>query len=268
MDERFSRQTFLGSGAQAAFNECTVGVLGLGGGGSHVIQQLAHIGWKRFVIFDPDVVKDVNLNRLVGATELDAKWQVPKVFVAERMIKGIRSDAEVQGHQCRWQDRPLSLRSCDIVFGCLDGFSERRDAEASCRRYLIPLIDIGLAVHAVPGEAPQMAGQVILSMPGEPCLTCMGFLTDAGLAQEAAAYGAAGPRPQVVWANGVLASTAVGIAVDLVTGWARTRSAPYLSYNSNTGTVVPHPRLAFLDLAKPCPHYLPTQVGDPSFETV
>jgi hypothetical protein len=36
---------------------------------------------------------------------------------------------------------------------------------------------------------------------------------------EAEKYGAAGSRPQVVWPNGVLASTAVGLAVQLLTPW-------------------------------------------------
>ncbi len=265
MTDSFSRQTFLGPDAQTSFEDCRVGVLGLGGGGSHIVQQLAHIGLKQFVIFDPDVVKDVNLNRLVGTTEFDARWQVPKVAVAERVVKGIRSDAEIEGHQTRWQDSHLSLRGCDLVFGCVDGFAERREAEICCRRFLIPFIDIGLDVHAAEGGPLQMAGQVILSMPGAPCMTCFGFLTEKNLAQEAAAYGAAGPRPQVVWANGVLASTAVGIAVNLLTGWAGMSSAVYLSYDANCGTVVPHARLNYLNQSGPCPHYPEADVGEPQF---
>jgi hypothetical protein len=263
--DRFSRQTFLGPDAQAIFEECRVGILGLGGGGSHIAQQLAHVGFKQVVVFDSDVVKDVNLNRLVGATEFDARWQVPKVAVAERVVKAIMTDAEVEVHQSRWQEAPLSLRGCDLVFACVDGFAERREAEACCRRFLIPLIDIGLDVHAVDGEPPQMAGQVILSMPGGPCMTCLGFLTEQKLAQEAAAYGAAGVRPQVVWANGVLASTAVGIAINLLTGWAGKESVLYFSYDANTGTVAPHARLPYLKRSAPCPHYPLAEVGEPRF---
>jgi hypothetical protein len=37
-----------------------------------------------------------------------------------------------------------------------------------------------------------MGGQVILSMPGSPCRTCLGFLNEATLAREAALYGDAG----------------------------------------------------------------------------
>ena len=45
--ERFSRQSFLGSDSEERIARCTIGVPGLGGGGSHVIQQLAHIGFQR-----------------------------------------------------------------------------------------------------------------------------------------------------------------------------------------------------------------------------
>jgi molybdopterin-synthase adenylyltransferase len=265
MSDRFSRQSFLGPGAQAAFENCRVGILGLGGGGSHVVQQLAHIGFTNLVIFDPDVANDVNLNRLVGATEFDVCWHLPKVAIAARVVKAIRSDANVEVHQCRWQDEPLALRGCDIVFGCIDGFAERREAEACCRRFLIPFIDIGLDVHITEGEPPQMAGQVIASVPGGPCMTCLGFLTEQRLAQEAAQYGAAGPRPQVVWANGVLASSAVGIAINLLTGWAGRNATIYFSYDANDGTLRPHPRLPFLDLRRPCSHYPDSDVGEPRF---
>lgn len=78
-------------------------------------------------------------------------------------------------------------------------------------------IDIGMDVHG--DERPVIGGQIILSSPCGPCMTCMGFLTAEKLAAEAARYGSAGGRPQVVWPNGALASTAVGLAVDLVTGW-------------------------------------------------
>jgi hypothetical protein len=178
----------------------------------------------------------------------------------------VRSAANVETFPCRWQERPEPLRGCDIIFGCVDGFAERRELEIACRRHLVPLIDIGMDVHIVGDEPPRMGGQVILSMPGSPCLTCLGFLNEASLAREAARYGDAGPRPQVVWPNGVLASTAVGIAVDLLTNWTRSlRGAVYLMYDGNVGTITPHPRLVYHDGA-PCPHFPPDQVGTPVFK--
>ena len=261
--DQFSRQSFLGASAVKNINNCHVGIIGLGGGGSHIVQQLAHVGFSRFSIFDSDTVESSNLNRLVGGTRADAKTSKTKVAVAARLVKGVNPNARIDKVQSRWQDSAESLRDCDILFGCVDSYAERRDIEIAARRYLIPYLDIGLDVHQVGLEPPRMAGQVILSMPGELCMSCLGFLTGAKLAREAEQYGAAGPRPQVVWANGVLASSAVGIAIDLLTDWTcHIRGPVYLSYDSNSGTVQPHKRLQFLQDHK-CPHFPFSQLGEP-----
>src|SRR5207344_2838807 len=111
-----------------------------------------------------------------------------------------------------------SFLHCDVIVGCVDTFVGRRDLESFCRRHLIPYLDVGMDVLKDQRNSCEIIGQVILSMPGRPCMHCMGFLTDELLAEEARRYGAAGARPQVVWANGVLSSAAIGIIVDLVTG--------------------------------------------------
>ena len=162
----------------------------------------------------------------------------------------------------RWQEYPEPLRGCDLIFGCVDGFSERRELESCARRHLVPLIDIGMDVHIVGDEPPRMGGQVILSIAGGPCMLCLNFLNTRVLSEEAERYGDAGARPQVVWPNGVLASTAVGIAIDLLTGWTRSLHAVYMLYDGNDGTITPHPRLKYLG-NEDCTHYPPDQVGTP-----
>jgi len=264
--EDSSRQGFLGTESSEQIANCSIAIVGLGGGGSHIVQQLAHVGFKNYVLFDPDKVERHNLNRLIGGTLMDAEEGKLKVEVAARLIRSLNPDANIETLSCRWQEEPSRLRKCNIVFGGVDSFSERRDLEVATRRYLIPLIDIGLDVAIVGGEPPQMAGQVILSMPGYPCMECMGFLTNEKLKREAANYGSAGPRPQVVWANGVLASTAVGIAVDLVTDWTqRLRGPLYLSYEANLHRLGVHPRMqAITDTG--CSHFQKT--GDPIFRSL
>jgi hypothetical protein len=259
--DRYSRQSFLGRNAEELISRCTVGVVGLGGGGSHIIQQLALIGFQRYVLYDDDVVEESNLNRLVGAKSADALAQTPKLQLAKMMIYGLQSTATVRGSACRWQENPEPLRECQIVFGCVDSYQGRHELEVACRRYLMHYIDVGMDVHGK--ETPVIGGQVILSSPGGLCMRCMGFLTDERLAQEAARYGSAGPRPQVVWPNGVLASTAVGLAVDLLTNWTRRgRAHAYLSYDGNQATVKESITLRNLP-ARTCPHFPESDIGDP-----
>lgn len=262
-DGRLARQSFLGPSAATTLNDARIAVVGLGGGGSHLVQQLAHVGVGHMRLFDEDAVERSNLNRLVGAGFADAVARTPKTVVATRTVLAVTPTTEVLPTPRPWQGAPDRLRECDLVFGAVDSFAARRELEVLCRRYGIPYIDVGMDVHQVKGEPPRMGGQVILSLPEGPCMHCLGFLSEARLAEEAAHYGAAGPRPQVVWPNGVLASTAVGIAIDVLTGW--TRRAPdtvYLSYDGNTGELRNHVRLRFLPQAR-CAHYPRGSMGDP-----
>lgn len=87
----------------------------------------------------------------------------------------------------------------------------------------------------------------MLSMPGTPCMRCMGLVTDDALAKEAERYGAAGAKPQVVWPNGALASIAVGFFMKLVTPWETRKAMPLLlEYDGDLQTVMPSNKLAYL----------------------
>ena len=60
-------------------------------------------------------------------------------------------------------------------------------------------------------------GQVAQYFPRAQRLRCMAILTEESLKREAEQYGMAGSKPQAVWPNGVLASTAVSLFARLVT---------------------------------------------------
>lgn len=261
-DDRYSRQSFLGPNAEKLISDCRLGIIGLGGGGSHVVQQAGHIGFQNVRTFDADHVEESNLNRLIGATVADVEMMTSKGAVAERLYKGLQPTGDFVHVPSRWQDdESNSLRLCDVVISCVDSLADRLDLEKSCRRYSILMIDIGMDIRTIPGQPPRCAGQIAVSMPGHHCLHCLGFRDHS----TAPRYGDAGPRPQVVWSNGVLASTAVGLTVDLVTGWTGGR-VPHLHllYDGNLNTVMPHPLLETW-LARPCPHFSLSQLGDPAF---
>ena len=265
MNDWLSRQSFLGASSDEVLSQCRAGIIGLGGGGSHIAQQLAHLGVSNFVLFDPDHVEETNLNRLVGATKKDAARAMPKATVSRRLIKRINQDAQVVQVPKEWQEEGRLVAGCDVVFGCVDTYSAREEIERACRRFMIPFIDIGMDVKELSGDY-LISGQMILSMPDELCMRCLGFLTEKLLAQEAARYGAAGGRPQVIWPNGVLASAAVGTFVQLVTPW-RSDMKPciYLEYDGNAQTLLPSIRLQYLGERK-CSHFKSSEVGDPFWQ--
>lgn len=257
---RYERQSFLGESSQYKIDKVKVGIIGLGGGGSHIIQQLAHLGIQNYVLFDDDQIEESNLNRLVGGTLEDTYKKLSKTEIAKRVILGLQPKAEVTIKE-RWEDNTSYLQACDVVFGAVDSFMSRRDIELECRRYLMPYIDIGIDVRIVGSEPPRLYGQIILSMPGGPCMHCLGFLNERILSKEAARYGDAGSKPQVVWANGVVASNAVGIFVDLITGWSGNRDMDYYQeYDGNKIAVSKSYRLDFLK-NEGCSHFQLVNAG-------
>jgi hypothetical protein len=139
-----------------------------------------------------------------------------------------------------------ALKRADIVVACLDQFDAREAVNAFCRRYLIPLVDIGMSITSAGERLAKVDGQVIVSLPGEPYLRCF-FLTDALLESERRhrppGYDenpdAAGD-PQVVSMNGVLASEACNCVLDLVTGYSGgRRGARQWQYDGRSGELVP-----------------------------
>jgi len=265
LSEQNSRQSFLGKHLDNILENCLVGIVGLGGGGSQIVQQLAHIGFKHYVLYDYDQIESTNLNRLVGATKLDVELKTSKMAIAIRLIRGIQPDAYISSIYKKWQEEPEYLKSCDIIFGCLDGYQNRAELESLTRRSLIPYIDIGMDVRKVPGEPPRMSGQVIASIPGFPCMRCYGFLNETVLARETKAYGHAGIRPQVIWPNAMLASTAVSIAMNLLTNWTENCRGQtiYYEYDGNKGTIKPHVKSEMP--SQPCSHYKLENTGDIQF---
>jgi molybdopterin/thiamine biosynthesis adenylyltransferase len=262
---RFDRQSFLGADSDAVLAGTSVGLVGLGGGGSHVAQQLAHVGVGSYVLLDPDAIDETNLNRLVGGTVADVKVDRAKVEIAARLIAGVLPEAKIFKQRCSWQEAAEHLKAVDVIIGGVDSVRAKAEMEDFARRFLIPYIDMGMDVHALDAGF-LVAGQVVLSMPGRPCLRCMGLVTNEALEEEARNYGAAGGKPQVVWPNGLLASAAVGLFTQLVCPWqAGATDSAYLEYDGNRGTLVPSQRFEHLR-GRACPHFPAEATGDPGFD--
>lgn len=267
-DRDFSRQTFLGEHAEDLLANVRVAIVGLGGGGSHIAQQLAHVGVGHYRLIDPDNIETSNLNRLVGATKADADQGLAKVEIAKRTIKGIRPWADVRLAKAKWQEADHLIRDAHVLFGCVDGYQQRDYLETAARRFCVPYIDVGMDVTRVGPESYAIAGQMILSLPGQPCMRCLGFLTPDKLAQEENRYGDAGINPQVVWTNGTLASLAVGAFIKLVTPWCENReNFTWLELDGNSQTVTPSQQPNYFPREPACPHHGgPDGVGDPFFD--
>jgi len=260
------RQSFLGAESDTILAGLTIGLVGLGGGGSHVAQQLAHVGVGGFVIVDDDCIDESNLNRLVGGTIQDVQIGSSKVDIAARLIRSVNPNARIEKHKKRWQEASDSLKSCDVVIAGIDNVRSKAELDAFTKRFMMPLIDMGMDVSVLKNDQFLISGQVVLTGPGEPCLRCLGIVTDDAIAREAARYGAAGGRPQVVWPNGLLGSIAVGLLVQLVTPWnGQLTTSAFIEYDGNTHATRDSHRLRWCR-ENPCTHFLSDEVGDPIFD--
>jgi molybdopterin-synthase adenylyltransferase len=263
MQRNFSRQEFLGTNSESMIADQTIGVIGLSGGGSHIIQQSAHIGFQNYVVADPKFITSSRLNRDVLADCSDAKGGTLKTITAERKILALNPLAKIAAFAAHWQSHQKAFVGCDVIMGCVDSFAERDQLDRFCRRFLIPYIDIGMDV--IPYQhGYKIVGQVAMSHPDGPCLRCMNIVTDDRLRREAEEYGAAGDKPQVVWPNGVLASTAIGLLMSLLTPWTSEIPPRYFEYNGNIGSITPSKRWPFISNQQ-CKHYTLADVGDPFF---
>ena len=262
----FSRQSFLGNASIQILAETRVAIVGLGGGGSHIAQQLAHLGVGQIRLIDPQEIEASNLNRIIGATAKDVIARTPKVKIAERLIQSIRPSTKVDVAQNEWQHVDHLLKDAHVIFGCVDGYRQRMYLESAARRFCLPYIDIGMDVVNISADTYAVAGQMIMTLPDGPCMKCLGFLSQDRLDKEENAYGAAGITPQVVWTNGTLASLAVGAFVRLFTPWFNnTRNFEWLELEGNNQLVTQSPQPKY-NIKGLCCHYSPEERGDSFFD--
>jgi molybdopterin-synthase adenylyltransferase len=148
--KRLDRQNFLGCASDEVLDAATVGLVGLGGGGSHHGQQLAHVGIGGFVLVDPDTIDLSNTNRLIGGTQLDVDANLAKVEIATRLIRGIHPGARVRALESDWRLVLDDLKACDVLVGAVDSFRDRDQLERFARRFMIPYVDVGMDALELP----------------------------------------------------------------------------------------------------------------------
>jgi len=224
---RLHRQSLaIGPASDAALSRAKVAIVGLSGGGSHVVQQLAHQGIGTLIVIDDDIVEEENRGRLVGSHHDDDGRL--KADVMERLIHSVDPTTKVLAVPCRSShpDGIAALREADVIVTCVDRFDVRAEIDTLARRNLIPVIDIGMTLESDGERLRQANGQVVLALPGAPCLRCTPLLSDAVLEAEARTAPPGYDRnpdapgqPQVVSMNGLLASQAANLVLALVTGY-------------------------------------------------
>ena len=161
-----------GEEGQRAIQALRVAIIGLGGTGSVVAQQLAYLGVSRFLLIDPKALDNTNLNRVVGARRSDVGR--PKVHIARRMIKQLVPNAQVTAKQGDVLDKEIGklVADVDFIFCCTDSHGSRHFLNQLVYQYFIPCIDMGVVIKVQDGRVTHFGGRVQMLAPGIGCLVC------------------------------------------------------------------------------------------------
>ena len=249
MSERYDRnERFFGEEGQAKLASVSVAVVGIGGIGTHVVQQLALLGVGKIVMIDAEEIDTTNLNRYIGVRFTDPIPGTLKVSIGERLASEINADVESVAipEELRSQRAFEQINGCDFVFGCVDTDGPRLILTELCSTYAKPYFD--LATDIV-DAGKRFGGRVFVAWDGSGCLFCHEVIDIADAIDDLMSEGAKRDRdsiygvdrndlgeagPAVVSLNGIIASVGVTEFMLAVTGIL---DAPrtHLTYRGNMG---------------------------------
>lgn len=122
-----------------------VAVIGCGGLGGYIIEELARLGVGMLTVVDPDIFEEHNLNRQLLSTV--ANLGTPKVQAAAGRIKDINPAVAATPHQCRFtaENGATLLAGCSIAVDALDSIPARRALAEVCREQGVALVHGSIA---------------------------------------------------------------------------------------------------------------------------
>jgi molybdopterin/thiamine biosynthesis adenylyltransferase len=187
VDAAFDRQIrAFGPDGQHLLARLRVGVVGAGGTGSAVCEQLLRLGVGDLLVIDPDVINDdgSNVTRVYGSTTNDIG--MPKVEIVARTAEQIGFGTKVTPVQRTINDEDAArlLTDCDVVFGCTDDNRGRLTLSRLAVWYLVPVIDMGVKLTSTDGLLNGIEGRVSVIGPETGCLQCRGRINPQALQAE------------------------------------------------------------------------------------
>ena len=164
-----------GGGVQDAISHLRFAVVGCGGTGSAVAEQLIRLGVRKIDLYDPDELSLSNVTRVYGSTPNQVGDL--KVDVAKAHLLAIAPDAEISTFPSVITDPHVAqnLAHADVVFGCTDDNAGRLVLSRLPTYALSILIDCGVLLSSnADGTLSGIDGRVTVVSPESACLLCRG----------------------------------------------------------------------------------------------
>lgn len=224
----------LGEEAQERLSELTLGVVGLGGIGSELVEKLKRLFPRRLVLADDDFIEESNLNRVVGSTFNDARNRLRKTELASREIAAFNPDQQVTVIDGNFLDEEVQrkFKGCDVIFSATDNVASRFAVCAFGLANGCAIIDVATGIVMGSNGIEAAGGQVFWITPESGwCPLCSGLYEQSEIAtglldpdelkrQRAQGYvrGDNIAAPQVGALNGILSGFAVWMFMRIVSG--------------------------------------------------
>jgi molybdopterin-synthase adenylyltransferase len=190
LDQKYSRQILfqpLGREGQERLRASSAVLVGCGAIGAAAANLLVRSGIARLRILDRDFVEVSNLQRQSLFTEADAREAIPKAVAAERTLRAINSDVQVEGLIA-----DLTPRNAQEL---LSGFSLILDGTDNFEtRFLINDFAVKSGSPWIYAAAVASYGVTFTIVPGKTaCLACLLDWPSGGLEETCDTVGVLGP---------------------------------------------------------------------------
>jgi Dinucleotide-utilizing enzymes involved in molybdopterin and thiamine biosynthesis family 2 len=201
LEDRYKRnKDTLSDSDQYKLAHSRVAIIGCGGLGGYIAEELARLGVGYLVLIDADRLEVSNLNRQIMANEHNlGQW---KVDAALERLQSVNSEVQVKVIRGWFEEQKGSelLQDVDLVCDALDSLNVRVALEKVCHQLNLPLVFASIA---------GWFGQIGVSLPGDFSVLRLFGRGDRGIESK--------------WGNpaftpAVLASLSVAEAVKLLTG--------------------------------------------------
>lgn len=180
---RYHRQFLygpIGKEGQKKLLGSRVALLGCGALGSVTANTLARAGVGFLRIVDRDFIELNNLQRQVLFDEEDIRENLPKAVAAERKLRKINSEIEIEARveDVNYTTVERHIEDVDLVLDGMDNFETRFLINEACVKLAKPWIyggcigTHGLTLFIIPGETPCLRCVFEASPPPELTPTC------------------------------------------------------------------------------------------------
>lgn len=155
-----------------------IAVVGMGGLGSPIAEQLVRMGTGTVTIVDSDVLDTPsNVRRIIGSTPSDLRCHTPlaKVDVVGRHLDQIGLGAPVRRvtGDVRHERIFRNLLDTDVVICGTDNHGSRAILNELASTYLLPVIDVGVQAGAKRNaDLAALVAEICVLTPVTPCLWC------------------------------------------------------------------------------------------------